>query len=68
MAYALNSVFSARGAYLHIGAIVGTVMAANVFMIIIPGQRKVVNALIARPSLTRLWARGASSARSTTIT
>jgi uncharacterized membrane protein len=49
MAYGLNSVFSARGAYLHIGAMLGTVMAANVFMIIIPGQRKVVNALIAGP-------------------
>ncbi|RVU07680.1 hypothetical protein EOE18_00920 [Novosphingobium umbonatum] len=46
-AYGLNQVFSARGAYLHIGAMVGTVMAANVFMIIIPGQRKVVDALIA---------------------
>jgi len=44
-AYGLNSVFNARGAYLHVGAIIGTVMAANVFMIIIPNQRKVVAAL-----------------------
>jgi uncharacterized membrane protein len=59
MAYGLNSVFSARGAYLHIGAIVGTVMAANVFMIIIPGQRKVVDALIAgREPDPALGARG----------
>jgi len=46
-AYGLNLVFSARGAYLHIGAMVGTVMAANVFFIIIPNQRKVVADLIA---------------------
>jgi len=44
-AYGLNSVFNARGAYLHVGAIIGTVMAANVFLIIIPNQRKVVAAL-----------------------
>jgi len=44
-AYGLNAVFNARGAYLHVGAIIGTVMAANVFMIIIPNQRKVVAAL-----------------------
>jgi len=45
-AFALNAVFQARGAYLHIGAILGTVMAANVFFVIIPNQRKVVADLI----------------------
>lgn len=43
----LNTLFNARAAYLHIGAIVGTVMVANVFFIIIPNQRKVVADLIA---------------------
>ena len=43
----LNSLFNARAAYLHIGAIVGTAMAANVFLIIIPNQKKVVADLIA---------------------
>jgi uncharacterized membrane protein len=43
----LNGLFSARGAYLHVGAIIGTVMVANVFFIIIPNQRKVVADLIA---------------------
>jgi uncharacterized membrane protein len=43
----LNSLFSARAAYLHIGAITGTVMVANVFFIIIPNQRKVVADLVA---------------------
>ncbi|RYE03807.1 MAG: hypothetical protein EOP61_03135 [Sphingomonadales bacterium] len=46
-AFALNSVFTARGAYLHIGAIVGSVMVGNVFFVIIPNQKKVVADLIA---------------------
>lgn len=47
MAWLLNTVFNARGAYLHIGAIIGTAMVANVFFVIIPNQRKVVAALVA---------------------
>ena len=43
----LDSLFSARAAYMHVGAIVGTAMVANVFLIIIPNQRKVVADLIA---------------------
>ena len=46
-AFALNKVFSGRGAVMHVGVIIGTVMAANVFMIIIPNQRKTVAALLA---------------------
>ena len=40
--YALHQVFSARGAYIHVGAMLGTMMVANVFFHIIPGQRKMV--------------------------
>lgn len=46
-AYALDSLFSARAAYIHIGAIIGSVMVGNVFFIIIPNQKKVVADLIA---------------------
>lgn len=46
-AFALDRVFSARGAYLHIGAIIGSAMVGNVFFVIIPNQRKVVAALVA---------------------
>ena len=46
-AIALDSLFNSRAAYLHVGAIVGTVMVANVFLIVIPNQRKVVADLIA---------------------
>ncbi len=40
--YGLHQVFSAKGAYLHVGAMLGTMMAANVFFHIIPGQKKMV--------------------------
>jgi uncharacterized membrane protein len=46
-ASALDRLFNARAAYMHVGAIIGTVMAANVFLVIIPNQRKVVADLIA---------------------
>ena len=46
-AYALTKIFSDRAAFLHVGAIAGTAMAFNVFMIIIPNQKKVVASLIA---------------------
>ena len=46
-AVALDSLFNSRAAYLHVGAMIGTVMVANVFFIIIPNQRKVVADLIA---------------------
>jgi uncharacterized membrane protein len=42
----LNAWLNARGAYLHIGAIVGTAMVGNVFFVIIPNQRKVIAALM----------------------
>ena len=38
-------VFGARAAYIHVGAVIGTIMVWNVFFIIIPGQRKVVRQL-----------------------
>ena len=44
-AYGYGLVFSDRAAFLHIGAMIATMMSANVFMIIIPNQKKVVAAL-----------------------
>jgi uncharacterized membrane protein len=37
--------FSGRGAFLQVGAMTGTIMVANVAMVIIPGQRKMVAAM-----------------------
>lgn len=36
--------FGGRAAYLHVGAMLGTIMVANVFFVIIPSQRELVNA------------------------
>jgi len=41
-AWVLFQLFSARGAFLHVGAMMGSIMAANVFFHIIPGQKRVV--------------------------
>ncbi|MBI1216754.1 MAG: hypothetical protein GC185_13170 [Alphaproteobacteria bacterium] len=46
-AYALGHIFSGRGAFIHVGAMIGTAMAANVFAVIIPNQKKVVADLLA---------------------
>ena len=45
-AYGYTHVFSGRGAFIQVGALVGTIMAANVLVVIIPGQRKVVASLL----------------------
>jgi uncharacterized membrane protein len=47
LAYLSSRLFSPRGAFMQMGALIGTIMAANVLMVIIPGQRKVVADLIA---------------------
>ena len=47
LAWLSTRLFSPRGAFMQMGALIGTIMAANVLMIIIPGQRKVVADLIA---------------------
>jgi len=45
LAWGLSQVFSGRGAYIHVGAAIATCMAANVFRVIIPGQRAMVEAM-----------------------
>ncbi len=44
-AYGLSRVFSGRGAYIHVGAMLGTLMMLNVWMRILPAQKKMVAAL-----------------------
>ncbi|PMS23671.1 hypothetical protein C0Z18_00340 [Trinickia dabaoshanensis] len=39
-------IFAGRAAYLIVGAMLATIMSANVFFVIIPGQRKMVNAML----------------------
>jgi uncharacterized membrane protein len=45
VAFGLTRVFSARAAYIHVGAIFGTIMAANVWMHILPSQKRMIAAL-----------------------
>jgi uncharacterized membrane protein len=48
MAWASYQILSPRGAFMQIGVTLGTIMVANVLLIIIPGQKKVVAQLIAK--------------------
>jgi uncharacterized membrane protein len=43
-AWGLSHVFSGRAMYLQVGAMLGTMMAANVLFVIVPGQRQLVEA------------------------
>ena len=43
LAWILSSLLSGRAAYIHVGAAIGTVMVANVFRVIIPAQKDLVN-------------------------
>jgi uncharacterized membrane protein len=45
VAFGLTRVFSGRAAYIHLGAIFGTIMAANVWMQILPSQKRMIAAL-----------------------
>jgi len=45
--YMFTHVFSGRGALIHVGAFIGTIMAVNVFGIIIPNQKKIAASLMA---------------------
>ena len=44
LAWGLCQLFGGRGAYIHFGAVLGTIMVANVFFVIIPGQKQMVAA------------------------
>ncbi|MEM7021014.1 MAG: urate hydroxylase PuuD [Pseudomonadota bacterium] len=46
LAWLCTHLFSGRGAFMQMGALIGTIMVANVFLIIIPNQKKVVAALL----------------------
>lgn len=53
-AYGLSQTLSGRAAYMHVGALMGTIMAANVWMRILPAQRQLIAAVKAgtAPDLT----------------
>ncbi|HEY7185436.1 MAG TPA: urate hydroxylase PuuD [Vicinamibacterales bacterium] len=44
LCWGVSHVYTGRGAYMQVGAMLGTIMAANVFFIIIPSQKELVAA------------------------
>ncbi len=45
LAWGLQQGFNGRAAFMHVGAAIGSIMAANVFFVIIPGQKRMVAAM-----------------------
>jgi uncharacterized membrane protein len=43
--FGLTKVFSGRAVFIHVGVLFGTIMAANVWMVIWPAQRKIIAAI-----------------------
>jgi uncharacterized membrane protein len=68
VAYFLNDYMGPRAAYLHVGAMLGTLMTANVWMVIIPAQRKMVTALTeGKPVDTALGERAKARSKQNTF-
>ena len=51
--------FSGRGAFMHVGALIGTIMAGNVFFKIMPAQRLMVDAVANKTEIDPSWGLGA---------
>lgn len=45
LSFGLTQLYGGRGAFIHVGAAIGTIMVANVFFVIIPNQRDLVDAV-----------------------
>lgn len=45
LAWFFNQIFTAKAAYIHTGAVIGLVMVLNVWVIILPGQSRMIKAL-----------------------
>ncbi len=54
-AWALSLIFSGRGAFIHVGAIIGTIMVGNVFFVIMPAQRNLVGAIASGETPDPKW-------------
>lgn len=52
-AFAYQQIFSGRAAYIHMGAMMGTIMAMNVVFVIVPGHREMVGQLRAGEELDK---------------
>ncbi|WP_207481166.1 urate hydroxylase PuuD [Arenibaculum pallidiluteum] len=62
VAWGLSQVFTGRATYILVGAMLGTIMAANVLMVIIPNQRLIVGGMLeGRPPDAAMAVLGAQS-------
>jgi uncharacterized membrane protein len=59
MSYVFSLIFSGRGALIHTGALMATMMTANVFFVIMPNQRKAIALLIEGKTPDPKWAKTA---------
>ena len=57
--YGFCHIFSGRGAFLQVGALVGSIMVGNVAFIIMPNQRKTIAELIAGREPNAIWGKHA---------
>ena len=57
--WGFTQIFSGRGAFIHTGALIATIMTANVFFVIMPNQRKTVAALTAGETPDPVWGKQA---------
>lgn len=55
LAYFFSSIFTGRAAFLHVGAVMGTIMSANVFFIIIPWHKALIRAIKANEPIDALY-------------
>ena len=55
VSYVFAHLFSGRGALIHTGALMATMMTANVFLVIMPNQRKAVARLMAGQTPDPTW-------------
>jgi uncharacterized membrane protein len=55
LAFGLSLLFTGRAMFIHVGAAMGTIMVANVAMVIIPNQRRMVTAMLKGEAPDPLW-------------
>jgi uncharacterized membrane protein len=63
---ALSMLFSSRATYIHVGALFGTIMVSNVWMRILPPQRRMIAAAVKGEAFSQ--AAGAGPKRRSAIT
>jgi uncharacterized membrane protein len=61
LVYGLTRVLSGRAAYIHVGAMMGSIMALNVWVRILPAQRKLVAAVVRGEAPDQALADGAKT-------